>query len=575
MALDFDAIQKVFLAEAQENLADMETSLVALETQPDDAETLATFFRMAHTLKGNAAALGYGALGEIAHALEDLLAGLRAGKQRAVPGTITLMLGAVDALRHLVAASPDSPLTSEHATLLTRLRRAATGASTPSVMPPPCTLPVPKGAPPAAARSVRPPAPSTPEVASVDAPPRPRIERARTLRVDVDRLDRLLALSGEIAIARRRIDQMLVDLGTQAANQVIEAQADGDRLYVDLQDEVIKLRLVPLAPTFRQCARALRDAATSSGKLAVLNLEGGEVEADMAVVDHLRDPLLHLVRNAVGHGIEAPDVRRAIGKDPTGSITLRAKRDAGSLVVEVTDDGTGIPLERIRDSARARGVAHVDAMSDDELRDLLFQPGFSTTTSVTSLSGRGVGLDVVQRNLAAARGSIAIESHEGRGTTMRLRVPLSVAIVEGFAVDVADDTFLLPLGSVLECQELETDAPRQAGMTGLLQLRGEPVPYVRLRDLFAIPGERPTRGSVVVVEHNGNRAGLVVDRLLGEMTVVFQPLGRLFDGLPGVAGSTILGTGRVALVLDVPTLMNRIIHQRGPGANLRPMSWQS
>lgn len=573
MALDFDAIQKVFLAEAQENLADMETSLVALETQPDDSETLATFFRMAHTLKGNAAALGYGALAELAHALEDLLAALRAGKQRAVPGTITLMLGAIDALRQLVAARPDSALTSEHAALLTRLQRAATGATSASVMPPPPPVAVPK--PPGAAATFRPPPVSTTQAPPAGVPARPRLERARTLRVDVDRLDRLLALSGEIAIARRRIDQMLVDLGTQAASHVIEAQGDADRLYVDLQDEVIRLRLVPLAPTFRQAARALRDAATSSGKLVALQLEGGEVEADMAVVDHLRDPLVHLVRNAVGHGIEAPDVRRALGKDPTGKVTLRAKRDAGSLVVEVADDGAGIPLARIRDSARARGVPHVDAMSDDELRQLLFQPGFSTTSSVTSLSGRGVGLDVVQRNLAAARGTIMIESHEGRGTTMRLRVPLSVAIVEGFAVDVADDTFLLPLGSVLECQELESEATGQSGTTGLLHLRGDPVPYIRLRDLFAIPGERPTRGSVVVVEHNGNRAGLVVDRLLGEMTVVFQPLGRLFDGLPGVAGSTILGTGRVALVLDIPTLLNRIIHQRGAGANLRPMSWQS
>jgi two-component system chemotaxis sensor kinase CheA len=584
MALDLEAIQKVFLAEAQENLSDMEASLVALESRPDDAETLATFFRMAHTLKGNAAALGYDTLAELAHALEDLLAGLRDGRQRALPGTITLMLGAVDALRQLIAAAPGTPLTPDQVVLASRLRRAASGASSASVMPPPMpavatrtreSIPPGVSGSPAIGTLPVPGAPGAP--GSVEGTSgtqiRPRLERGRTLRVEVERLDRLLALSGEIAIARRRIDQMLLDLGTREAALVIEAQTDADRLYVDLQDEVIRLRLVPLAQTFRQCARALRDAATSSGKVVALEIEGGEVEADMAVVDYLRDPLVHLVRNAVGHGIEASEVRRQAGKNPVGTVALRARREASRLVVEVTDDGGGIPLARIRERARARGLAHVDAMSADELHELLFEPGFSTTASVTSLSGRGVGLDVVRRNLALTRGTVHIESAEGRGTTVRLRVPLSVAIVDGFAVELAGDTYLLPLGAVLECQEVD-DPTHHAGATGLLQLRGEPVPYVRLRDFFRTPGERPKRMSIVIVEHNGARAGLVVDGLIGEMTVVFQPLGRLFDGLPGVAGSTILGTGRIALVLDVPTLLGRVIHHRAAGAALGPTTWQ-
>lgn len=567
MALDFEAIQKVFLAEARENLAEMEASLVALEAHPDDAERIATFFRMAHTLKGNAAALGYDAAAQLAHGLEDLLATLRDGSQRATPVAITVMLGAVDGLRQLVGAPPSTPLGPEHVSMLARLRRAAAGAAFSMPPPPPAVAPreTPSRLPPAG--SVPPP--------RAEVPVRPRLERGRTLRVEVERLDRLLALSGEIAIARRRIEQMLAELGTRSAEQVIEATADTDRLYAQLQDEVIKLRLVPLGPTFRQCARALRDAATTTGKLATLTLEGAEVEADMAVVDYLRDPLLHLVRNAVGHGIEARDAREAAGKDPTGTVTLRAARDAGTLVVEVADDGAGIAPERIRERARARGIARVDSMEREELLGLLFEPGFSTTSSVTSLSGRGVGLDVVRRNLTAARGSITVESHEGRGTTMRLRVPLSVAIVEGFGVRVADDTYLLPLDAVLECHELPAGDARHAGTTGLIALRGDPVPYVRMRDLFAAPGETPARASVVVVEHEGQRAGLVVDHLLGEMTVVFQPLGRLFDGLPGVAGSTILGTGRVALVLDVPTLLQRVMSPRATKPRPRSPLWQS
>lgn len=567
MALDLDAIQKVFLAEAGENLADMENALVQLEDQPHDRETLATFFRMAHTLKGNAAALGYDTLAQLAHALEDLLHSLREGRQRAAPATITLMLGAVDTLRQLVAAPASAVATAEHRALVAELRQAAARAPAPSWTPP-ASIPSDSAAPAAPASR---PASSRPGPGSGSSgmPPAGRVERARTLRVDVDRLDRLLALSGEIAIARRRIDQMLVDLGTRAGDLVVEAQADSDRLYVELQEEVIRLRLVSLGPTFRQCARALRDAVTSSAKRATLMLEGGEVEADIAIVDHLRDPLLHMVRNAVSHGIEAPEVRRAAGKDPTGTVTLRARREAGTLVVEVADDGDGIQLARIRERARARGVADPDALDAEQLHQMLFEPGFSTTASVTSLSGRGVGLDVVRRNLAAVRGSVAVESHPGRGTAMRLRVPLTVALVDGFAIDVADDTFLVPLAAVIECLELGAEEARRASTTGLLHLRGEPVPYVRLRDLFATPGAAPTHASVVIVEDEGRRAGLVVDRLLGEMTVVFQPLGRLFDGLPGLAGSTILGTGRVALVLDVPTLLKRVTQPRAAGASSR------
>jgi two-component system chemotaxis sensor kinase CheA len=241
----------------------------------------------------------------------------------------------------------------------------------------------------------------------------------------------------------------------------------------------------------------------------------------------------------------------------------------------VADDGAGIEVHAIRERARARGVAHADALSDDELHEMLFEPGFSTTSQVTNLAGRGVGLDVVRRNLATTRGSISIESRPGLGTTMRLRVPLSVAVVEGFAVEVEGDTYLLPLDAVHECQELGADAAGATAVTGLLRLRGEPVPYVRVRDLFATSGARPARESVVIVEHNGSRAGFVVDRLLGEMTVVFQPLGRLFDGLPGVAGSTILGTGRIALVLDVPTLLHRAMQPRATTVPMRATSWQS
>jgi two-component system chemotaxis sensor kinase CheA len=247
-----------------------------------------------------------------------------------------------------------------------------------------------------------------------------------------------------------------------------------------------------------------------------------------------------------------------------GVISLRAHHEAGTLVIEVSDDGAGLDRDRIRARARERGVAGVDALDDDELYELVFAPGFSTAAQVTSLSGRGVGLDVVRGNLEALRGTVSVKSEEGRGTTMTIRLPLTVAIIDGFAVGSAGETYLMPLGAVLECREI---APEGDGseLSGLIDLRGTAVPFVRLRTLFGLGPAQKGRESVVIVQHDGRKAGIAVDQLFGESTAVMQPLGRLFDGLPGLAGSTILGTGRVALILDVPTLFKHATsHKQTP-----------
>jgi two-component system chemotaxis sensor kinase CheA len=326
----------------------------------------------------------------------------------------------------------------------------------------------------------------------------------------------------------------------------------------------MKARMVPLGPVFRRHVRTVRDVAAAHGKEARLETFGEDVEVDTSVVEHISDPLTHMIRNAIDHGIEPPDVRRRRGKDPCGSVVLRAFRDAGSIVIQVVDDGAGLDRRRIIARARSLGaVADAEALSDQQLHRLVLEPGFSTAEAVTDLSGRGVGLDVVRRNVERLRGAVEIESREGQGTTITLRLPLTLAIITGFAVGVGEETFLMPLDAVLECLELPKEECPHADGRGVLSLRGEALPYLRLGAAFGMDGAAGQE-HVVVVQHDGGKAGLVVHGLFGESQTVIKPLGRLFRDVPGIAGSAILGSGRVALILDVPALVRQAAARREP-----------
>jgi two-component system chemotaxis sensor kinase CheA len=380
-------------------------------------------------------------------------------------------------------------------------------------------------------------------------------QRARTLRVDVETLDRLLDLAGEMAVGRGRLKEALEEVPGGAALVASEIHSEADRLHADFQELVMKARMEPLGPTFQRFTRIVRDLGATLGKSVRLLIEGEDVEVDTKIVEHIRDPLTHLVRNALSHGIEAPAERTARGKDARGLICLRAFRETGGIVIEVEDDGLGLSKERIAQRARELGlVAEAEGLTEAEQQDLIFEPGFSTATAVTEVSGRGVGLDVVRRNVEALRGSVRVVSREGAGTTFTIRLPLSISIIPGFAVCSGAETFILPLEAVLECLELPQDGLAGQDGTGVVSLRGTPLPWQRLRDRFLISRERPSREFVVVVQQDGRRLGLVVDALLGETQTVLKPLGRLFRGLPGIAGSAILGSGGVALVLDLPGL---------------------
>jgi len=331
----------------------------------------------------------------------------------------------------------------------------------------------------------------------------------------------------------------------------------------------MKVRMVPVGPIFRQYLRIVRDVAQANGKAARLVLAGEDVEVDLSMVEHLKDPLTHMIRNAVDHGIEAPESRRAAGKDPSGVITIKARHDGANIVIEISDDGAGLNRQRIAERVRAIGAASdPDSLSDQELFKFVFEPGFSTAEKITDLSGRGVGMDVVKRNIEALRGAVAIDSRQGHGTTITIRLPLTLAIIEGFGVGVGDDTYILPLHSVRECLTLPPEEQRNRDGCGVINLRGLPVPYLRLRDWYALPGERPARESVVIVEENGLQAGLAVDRLYGAHQTVIKPLGAQFKDIPGIAGSAILGSGRVALIIDVGSLMRDAVNARATRLNV-------
>jgi len=544
--IDREALLQTFLAEAEETFAHMEQGLVVLESHPDDDQLLHGLFRDAHTVKGAAGLVGFDAVRDLAHDLEDVLERLRKRTLTVSDGLVTLLLRAVDVLRAAVSDAAGGSTIASEAVAGLRRRLADAAASSGD----------------AERRGAPPPPPGGDKGAdggeTLAAQP---AGSGRSLRVDVMKLDRMLDLSGEIAIARGRLAEML-ERGAATHADLLEAHRETDRLYLDLQELIMKARMVPIGPSFHQHLRTVRDVATAQGKQARLVVEGEDVEVDTAVVEYVRDPLTHMVRNAIDHGVEMPEARRAAGKDPAGKLLLRAFHEAGSMVIQVIDDGAGLDRKRIGERAVAMGLASDAArMSEEDLARMVFAPGLSTAEKVTEISGRGVGMDVVRRNVEALRGSVTIESTPGAGTAVTIRVPLTLAIIQGFRVGTGEEVFILPLDTVVECLELPAAETAAGTPFGIVNLRDKPLPYLRLRDHFGVDGARPARENVVVVKLGAQTAGIVVDALHGESSTVIKPLGAMFKGIPGVAGSSILGNGRVALILDVAGLLRETLRR--------------
>ncbi len=384
-----------------------------------------------------------------------------------------------------------------------------------------------------------------------------KAREAQSIRVDAERLDRLIDLVGELVIAGAGANLRASVVADAALN---EATAEVMRLVEAVRDSALQLRMVPIGTTFSRFQRVVRDVSSELGKEIELVIRGADTELDRSVVEKIGDPLTHLVRNAMDHGIESTERRLAAGKPARGRLMLNACHDAGSVVIEVGDDGGGLNRDRILAKAIDRGIVAPNAnLSDHDIHQLIFAAGFSTADQVSNLSGRGVGMDVVKRNIEALRGTVELESVPGEGTTVRIRLPLTLAIIDGFLVGVGDAAYVVPLGMVLECVEL-AEADRQAlTHRRYVNLRGEVLPFVRLRDHFEIGGNPGRRENIVVVQYGGQKAGVVVDRLMGEFQTVIKPLGKIFSRLKGISGSTILGSGDVALILDVPALIQQAV----------------
>jgi two-component system chemotaxis sensor kinase CheA len=544
---DREAIFASFLAESEEGLDLMDQALVQMESNPSDPELLHSIFRVAHTLKGNAASLELNELAGFAHVVEDLLDVFRSQQGSPTTDSISLLLKAVDELRGMVASATAGPCELAPGQrdlkqqIAGQVEKQSKNAASPSEA---------SGGNGAAAKADTLPAAGH-----------------RTLRADVDKLDNMLTLTGEIVIAQGRLRQMIEKLGTDEGRALLEMHREAERLYMDLQSEVMGIRMVPVGPLFRQFVRSVRDLARNHGKLARLEVVGGDVEMDTTVLEQLKDPLMHLLRNAVDHGLETPAVRESQGKNACGVIRLTAAHSGGNIVVTLKDDGAGFDRAAILAKAKRLGLlsgkwsgrlSGDDEIQDQELYSLVFQAGFTTADSVTDLSGRGVGLDVVRRNIDILRGTVEISSTAGKGTTITIRLPLTLAIIEGFSVKVGSETFVVPLEHVIECTELPAEQ-RNSESSGILNLRGTALPYVRLRRAFGLSGDPAKKENIVVVKVNDFHAGIAVDELLGGMQTVVKPLGRAFRGVPGIAGSTVLGDGRVGLIIDVPSLLRGVM----------------
>jgi two-component system chemotaxis sensor kinase CheA len=378
---------------------------------------------------------------------------------------------------------------------------------------------------------------------------RRKSEVASSIRVASEKLDGLVNLVGELVTVQARLSQYA---SLREESELLSISEEVERLTADLRDNTMNIRMLPIGTTFSKFKRLVRDLSLELGKQIELTTDGAETELDKTVIEKLNDPMVHLIRNCIDHGIELPDVRKEKGKPAMGNIHLSASHSGASVIIRIKDDGDGLNAEAIRKKALEKGLIGPDTeLSEKELFSLTLTPGFSTARKITNVSGRGVGMDVVKRSIDALRGQIEINSKKGEGTTVTLKLPLTLAIIEGLLVRIGEDFFVLPLSSVEECVELSREDVARAHGRNMANVRGFLVPYIRLRQEFMIHGDMPEIEQIVIASVDGQRVGFVVDTVIGEHQVVIKTLGGIYKNVEGVSGATILGDGTVALILDV------------------------
>lgn len=537
----------LFVAEALDHLGTIESSVLALEASPDDPEAINTVFRPFHTIKGNAAALGIQDIEELAHAVEDLLDQVRNGERRVGSAEAELILAAVDLLSAMIrdidaraVGQPGGDFAAARTALISAVR---------------AQLSATRAAPEAVA---------TQAVHDADTSATGAMQLA-TIKVDTRKLDTLVDLVGELAIVQSMIHQD--PHLTRADERLNRNLAQLHRITAELQRGAIGMRLVPIKQTFQRMRRVVRDLSHKANKPVELLISGEETELDRKVVEEIADPLMHMLRNSMDHGLEDADARHRTGKPAQGRLELSAYYEGGSVVISVSDDGRGLDTEKLYAKAVAMGLVEPGVkLSEAETHAMIFQPGFSTAAEITEVSGRGIGMDVVRRNVETLRGRIDIRSQAGVGTTFLIKLPLTLATLEGLLLSVGSERFVLPTFAVSEAFRPSRERLHFVPDTGwIVQIREELIPVVSLANVFQVAGAvtDPTEGAIVVIEDDGQRRALQVDRLLGKQEVVVKSLGEAFAHVKGVAGGAILADGRIGLILDAGGLM-RLRERRMP-----------
>jgi two-component system chemotaxis sensor kinase CheA len=611
---DLGEIVGEFLMESHENLDQLDRDLVDLEQEPNSRDLISRIFRAIHTIKGTSGFLAFSRLETLAHAGESLLSRLRDGVQPVTPDTITTLLATIDGVRSLLAAieqtgtegdvDVDSIISSVHAQMQVEAAPAAEPAAAEPAGPADTEAPVPlaeaaRSAPEPVEGQRKPlgqmlveagaaqpadvgsalqqqlegderklgtilleegkahPAAVNEALQQQQAPKRSVADQA--IRVDVDLLDNLMNMVGELVLARNQLVRGVMETGDSGL--VRSAQRLG-MITSELQEGIMKTRMQPIEHIWSKLPRVIRDLSTSLGKQVQLVMQGKETELDRSLLEAVKDPLTHLVRNAVDHGIEDPDTRTASGKSPEGTLTLRAYHEGGHVAVEVADDGAGLNVERIAGKAVENGIIRAEQIAGMDRRDimaLVFQPGFSTATKVTNVSGRGVGMDVVKTNIERIGGTVSVDSTLGEGTVWRLTIPLTLAIIQALTVDCGDQRYVVPQVAVLELVFIDGQSTKIEYASGapVYRLRGKLLPLVRLDRALGLEVGADQGVYIMVLQADGRRFGLVVDRVLNTEEVVVKALNSRFKDIGLYAGATILGDGKVGLILDVSSLARR------------------
>jgi two-component system chemotaxis sensor kinase CheA len=551
------AILDGFVVESREHLANAEGRLLDLEKAPGDKAVVNDLFRAFHSIKGVAGLLGLAPVVRLTHALESLLDAARKGTRTIDRGSIDALLAARDALNAatesvadaLSRGQPEAEV-ADPEPLVSTLEGILAGTKPAKPVPVPVPVPVPDPS--------QTPSAAMPRTTLALGAPQPTHSG---VRVPMERLDHLVALVGEMVISQAQVGHDLAT-GDPDAPLVKETNRLG-KITREVQDLSMTLRMLPIQPLFQKLQRLVRDLVRTTGKSVRLETEGEDTRLDKSVIDDLEDPLVHMVRNACDHGIEPPDERRKAGKKDEGVIRVSARHAGGEVLIEIQDDGKGLDSQRILAKARERGLAPSnETPSEQTIFGYIFEPGLSTAQKVTELSGRGVGMDVVKKNITRLRGRIEIESQKGQGTRFSIKLPLTLAIIDGMIVRVGEERFTLPNFAIEEALQLKAGQLVTAqGRGEVVKVRGALVPFIRLREVFGLPAAKEPESICVLVEAQGERVALGVDEVLGQQQIVIKPLEPPFNEVPALGGATVLGDGRVGLILDVPRLVLLALHE--------------